>query len=578
MSGTRTPSQTASVERLGAAIGALASPVQVHLRLTGAADIGRLRSAWQSAIENNASLREALADFDGHASVNGSASNGNGYGNVNGNGNGRSANKAGVRVPWHEYDLRGLSDEEMRTWIESFLETDRNQRMTIGRAPSMRCTVIRISDEECELVWSLQTSIAERINVAEIVSQLSGGYGSNLGAQRVTSPGEQEILISEKRESSPTTSHNGTPRIAGQNQDAAESDEDQQVEKQLTAVWASVLKTTSIGRDDDFFDLGGHSLLAARLLAKIEQAMGVELPLASLLEAPTIRGQARLIRKEKGAVHAAGEEGGIKELPFFFLGGDPTFRPLSRRLSEMREFHSLGVQASLIAKLKKRSLEEIAEQFVGMIEERRPKGPYMLGGWCAHGLLAYEVARQLSARGHEVAQVLMLESVNPVRLRQYSGWRRVVGRMQLKVHLLKFETAYLQQLNGAQKKDYVAARASQKFSRIKQSVKEALGKTPETDQGPLDVLYAAASRYYPKPYDGHVALIRSLERTVGFLGRQLHLGWDDVLNGNLEIHETPGNHYTIYMDPNVDTLAEKMNACLKAAEARVSQTKPAVAH
>ena len=238
----------------------------------------------------------------------------------------------------------------------------------------------------------------------------------------------------------------------------------------------------------------------------------------------------------------------------------------------MREFHSLGLPTSVFGKLKQVSLETIAEQIVRMIRERRAEGPYMLGGWCAHGLLAYEAARQLKAAGQEVAEVLILETVNPVRMNQYSGWRRIIARIQLKFHLLKFENAYLRQLNREQKKDYLAARASQKLSRIKQSLRKILGQTAEMDQGPLDVLYAAASMYYPKPYEGHVVLIRSLERTFGF-ARQLDLGWRDILGEELEICETPGNHYTIYMEPNVDTLARKMDECLRRAEQRAMRAK-----
>jgi thioesterase domain-containing protein len=331
--------------------------------------------------------------------------------------------------------------------------------------------------------------------------------------------------------------------------------------------------------NDDFFDLGGHSLLAARLMARIEDSLGIELPLASLLEAPTVRGQAQLVRKYRGNGNA--EDRGSKErpiarqLPFFFLGGDPSFRPLSQQLSELREFHSLGLRMSVLEKLKDpSSLECIAEQVVQSIRERRPTGPYMLGGWCAHGLLAFETARQLQAQGQEVAQVVMLETANPVRMKQYSGWKRQIARAQLKFHLLKFEYAYVQQLNSTQTRHYLAGRTSQKLARMKQSLRRVLKSTkfyPELDDSaagnPLEVLYAASAKYYPKPHRGNVVLIRSMDRTFGF-GRVMDLGWSELLGDDLEICETPGNHYTIYMQPNVDALAHKMNISLRKAEER----------
>ena len=224
----------------------------------------------------------------------------------------------------------------------------------------------------------------------------------------------------------------------------------------------------------------------------------------------------------------------------------------------------------------------MAEHFVREIRERQPQGPYTLGGWCAHGLLAYEAARQLREQGQEVALVIMLESAHPVKRLQYRGWRRKVGRVQYKIHLLKFEYAYIQQLNPTQARDYVAGRVAQKFNRMKHHFRRALKlENTESDgnevaENPVEALYTAAARYCPKPYDGKVVLVRSQTRTLGF-GRFLDLGWKDLLGDKLEICESPGNHYTIYMPPNVDALALNMNICLKKAEERANESASAAA-
>jgi thioesterase domain-containing protein/acyl carrier protein len=354
-------------------------------------------------------------------------------------------------------------------------------------------------------------------------------------------------------------------------------------EAELIAIWEKVLNTRPIRPNDDFFDLGGQSLLALRLMAEIENTIGVELPLASLLDSPTVRAQADLVRKHRGTGNTEEREkkrqySTARQLPFFYLGGDPTFRPLSQRLSELREFHSLGVRTSLLKKLKDpSSLECLAEEFAKNIRERRPEGPYMLGGWCAHGLLAFETARQLRAQGHEVAQVVMLETANPLRRNQYRGWKRAIAQAQLKLHLLKFEYAYTRQLNGPQARVYVYGRVRQKLIRIKKWLRGTLKITSPNGSdnlgsgNPLDALYAAASRYSPKPYQGSVVLIRSQQRTYGFGGVR-DLGWGELLGKNLEIYETPGNHYTIYMHPNVDALAHRINVSLRKAEERATQS------
>ncbi len=74
------------------------------------------------------------------------------------------------------------------------------------------------------------------------------------------------------------TSHSGTGYVAPRTPH----------EEMVAAIWAEVLNLARVGVTDNFFYLGGHSLLATRVMARVRKAFGIEVPLHTLFEAPTV--------------------------------------------------------------------------------------------------------------------------------------------------------------------------------------------------------------------------------------------------------------------------------------------------
>jgi amino acid adenylation domain-containing protein len=192
------------------------------------------------------------------------------------------------------------------------------------------------------------------------------------------------------------------------------------LERQLAALWAEVLGVAAVGRDDGFFELGGHSLLAVQLMARIERELGRSLPLAALFRGATVASLAAALREEAGPrlerpLVAIRREGARQ--PCFWvhpLGGRALcYADLARRL---RDRPSYGLEAPDVAAAADgaTSVEELAATYVRSMGQVREGGPYLLGGWSFGGLVAWEMARLLTARGERVALLALIDTTPPL--------------------------------------------------------------------------------------------------------------------------------------------------------------------
>jgi thioesterase domain-containing protein len=198
------------------------------------------------------------------------------------------------------------------------------------------------------------------------------------------------------------------------------------VEDLLATIWADVLQVERVGVYDNFFELGGHSLLAVRVVQRMEQVWGKKLALATLFAGPTIAQLAQALLgagdDERGArtsvrpLHTGGSR-----RPFFFLHGHYLgtasfcFR-LARDLGPDQPFHAVDPYR-LDDLTVPPTLEEIAAAHLEALRAIQPEGPYLLGGFCNGGLVAYEMARQLHAAGQTVELLVLMD---PMPLPQHS--------------------------------------------------------------------------------------------------------------------------------------------------------------
>ncbi|MBA3916461.1 MAG: non-ribosomal peptide synthetase, partial [Acidobacteriales bacterium] len=186
------------------------------------------------------------------------------------------------------------------------------------------------------------------------------------------------------------------------------------LERRLANIWESILGVKDVGITDDFFHCGGHSVLGAALFARVEKEFGKRLPLTALFEAPTIEKMAALLRR------------GERETPWVFpiQSGDPAMTPLIFVHAAEGYVHlanALGPEYpvyvvqydNLFDQSTERSFQEICDELCARIQQVQPVGPYILGGACLAGLVAFEIARSLERQGEETALVAIIDSFSP---------------------------------------------------------------------------------------------------------------------------------------------------------------------
>jgi len=198
-----------------------------------------------------------------------------------------------------------------------------------------------------------------------------------------------------------------------------------ETERRLVALWRELLNVVKLGVEDDYFALGGTSLLAADLFAEISQRFGVKLPLTTILEAPTVRALALRIEPqsvERSEVLIELKRGGTHNLFLIHDGDGETllYRNLARRLPD--DLTVFGIEPRRLSRvpLAHTRIEDMAKFYIEEMRNKQPRGPYMLGGLCAGGVIAYEMASQLKDVGETVKLVALFDAAKP-RARKRSG-------------------------------------------------------------------------------------------------------------------------------------------------------------
>jgi len=362
------------------------------------------------------------------------------------------------------------------------------------------------------------------------------------------------------------------------------------LEEKLAGLWARVLGVKQVGMQDNFFELGGNSIQAARLFSEIRVAFNLRLPVITLISAPTVADLGKIL-----ANRASHQNDSPLLVPFQKEGSQPPFfcvhsrgggllecRRLSDLLGRDQPFYGILPKGLNGQELLDQTIPEMAAHYLEAVRLVQAHGPYLLGGICFGGRVAFEMARQLEQQGEKTALVAIFEANAPPR------WRvRSPLRLDQRVrHFLVSLSIWTYDFVTGRTVDWTLRRA---FRRVLRSIGQILGrKIPvrpselmvDPDSLSLEeveltlVEHQSSAIYNPQPYPGKITLFR----VRGFSPSRAfdpHMGWDGLATGGLEVKIIEGTHSHILQEPYVASLAaalrESIRACQTGTDATIIQ-------
>ncbi len=345
------------------------------------------------------------------------------------------------------------------------------------------------------------------------------------------------------------------------------------VEKQLSEIWEDLFKLPRVGVADNFFDLGGHSIMAVQMMARVARVFGKQLPLNALFESPTIERLAKHIEDASRtldlhsivSIQAAGARPPVFWIPGGAGLGLFRLRSIVTRLGPDQPVYGLGSnRPESLDHIE--GVEERSRKYVELVRRVQPRGPYCFVGFCAGGLIAYEMAQQLSAVGETVPFVGMINCPFP----NFPKTRVANLLIELQRQLYKLRAAWSRGVGPlAFVREKLAARRHVELPTHGAPVSAPDPEKAESARRLQQLLDAAGEvfgRYRPRRYTGSIALLNSDDMAYRGVSKSLdrRLHWKKYV-AHAEVVEFKGGHDEVFDASEAGSFGETLQRALERA-------------
>jgi thioesterase domain-containing protein/acyl carrier protein len=314
------------------------------------------------------------------------------------------------------------------------------------------------------------------------------------------------------------------------------------VEIVVAHIWRSVLGLPLAAAGDDFFDLGGDSLRAITMMVALEKALGREVPLNLINQAPTFAGFCATLKENAPARYSALVvlKPGQGAPPLFFIHGVGgcvmELFALGRKMTWRGPV--IGIQARGVdgRDTPHETVEAMTDEYLTAVKARQPEGPYFLCGYSFGGLVAFEMARRLSDRGDDVAFVGLVATLPP--------GHRCLRLWAWAAHLYR--------------------RLAQGMVALKAGRFGVFAAGTQVHLWAVSVsALAASAAYRPCRYSGELTIFEPGRRDLGLPSSAIH--WSRHA-GALRRHSLQGRHDNMLAGANAEAAARLLTRCLEASQ------------
>ncbi|MEO8109717.1 MAG: amino acid adenylation domain-containing protein [Ginsengibacter sp.] len=365
-----------------------------------------------------------------------------------------------------------------------------------------------------------------------------------------------------------------------------------EIEKALVKIWKNLLGAENIGIYDTFFELGGNSIQAVSMFNRVRKHFGKTLPIATIFQAPDISKLASIIAQNEnisGLASLVPIQPNGHNAPLFCIhagaGNILFYNDLAKSLGTGQPLYGLRAKGMNGKEHFHQTIEEMATHYIKEIRAFQPKGPYSLAGYCLGGIIAFEMAQQLTKQGQKVNLLALFNSRSPTYLEAAKNLKTERSSVGL-LSVIHASTGDFSSLNSKEKIGYpvklvkntltitgrfVYYGARKKYFKLNSDVMKfcfdyylSKGRLLPRILRSRYLLHTnghMSRAYKAEVYPGKMIIFRSPQ-----IYKDLYLGWKKHVSGGIESCDVPGkytNRQDIMKEPFVGVISDKLKTILK---------------